>query len=87
MRPTVIIPKSELKVGAYYSGVCRNARTARWDGEKFHHWRTKWGAKFIETIKHREDDDVFDVFDPVEVVTWGCEAIPIKELGDDEDSQ
>ena len=56
-------PKKALEVGEYYIGRCRNACVARWDGEKFWHWREKWGAIFKETIKHREDDEVFDVFD------------------------
>lgn len=57
------MPKTALQVGAYYVGVCRNARIARWDGAVFRHWRLKFGTQFIETIKHREDDQVFDVFD------------------------
>jgi len=57
------IPKKLLRKGEYYVGTCRNAQIARWDGEKFHHWRSKWGNMFVETIKHREDDEVFDVFD------------------------
>lgn len=57
------IPKDQLKKGDYYIGISRNARVARWDGEKFLHWRNKWGNNFIETIKHREDDQIFDVFD------------------------
>lgn len=55
--------KKHLIKDAYYVGVCRNANVARWDGERFHHWREKWGSTFVETIKHREDDTAFDVFD------------------------
>ena len=60
-----IIPKKDLRHGAYYLGKCRNATVARWHAEKerFYHWRTKFGQDFIEEIKHREDDDHFDVFD------------------------
>lgn len=57
------LAKSSLVKGAYYIGVSRNACIARWDGEKFLHWRFKWGRMFVEMIKHREDDEVFDVFD------------------------
>ena len=57
------MPKADLKKGEYYIGVSRNARVARWDGEKFLHWRSKWGTNFVETIKHREDEQAFDVFD------------------------
>jgi hypothetical protein len=56
------IKKEDLIKGAYYKGVCRNATVARWDGEKFHHWRTKFNIKFLETINCPEDDDIFDVF-------------------------
>ena len=34
------IPKSELVVGKTYRGVCRNADTVVWDGEKF--WYDRW---------------------------------------------
>lgn len=61
----VMIPKKELIVGAYYVGLSRNTTVARWTGSEFKHWRVKWGNEFIETIKHPEDDDVFDCFVPV----------------------
>lgn len=57
------MPKTVLVVGAYYIGRCRNACVARWDGTQFWYWRVKFNARFIESIKHRDDDDVFDVFD------------------------
>jgi hypothetical protein len=75
------LPKSRLITGAYYVGVCRNANIARWDGTQFYHWRKKWGSRFVETIRHREDDAAFDVFD-----AWMCvdasevNAIPVKGL-------
>lgn len=62
----LMIPKAQLVAGEYYIGRCRNASVARWDGEKFHHWRRKFGSDFIETIKHPEDDDTFDCFVPVD---------------------
>lgn len=69
-----MIRKSELKAGAYYYGTCRNANYARWDGEKFHHWRTKWGNSFLEEIRHPEDEKVWDVFTP----EFEIERIPLK---------
>lgn len=62
-RTAMPLPKAALEKGAYYIGVCRNANVARWDGEKFWHWRVKWGRRFLEEIRHREDDKTFDVFD------------------------
>ena len=65
-----MIPKKELEHGAYYKGRCRNATVARWNGGKnlFYHWRTKFGHNFIETIKHPEDEQHWDVFIPEEIV-------------------
>jgi hypothetical protein len=62
------LPKSALRHGAYYRGECRNASVARWNAERgqFYHWRNKWGLTFVETIKHPEDDEVYDVFLPFE---------------------
>ena len=70
MTEKTIIPKNELKHGMYYLGKCRNATMARWntDEQCFYHWRTKLGRTFIETIRHRQDDDIFDVFDPFEEI-------------------
>jgi hypothetical protein len=58
------IPKAALVHGEYYVGHCRNACIARWNAEKqcFYHWRTKFGQTFIETIRHPEDDQTYDVF-------------------------
>lgn len=59
------IAKRHLVVGRYYRGRCRNASVARWDGSKFHHWRCKFSARFIESINHPEDDNGFDCFTPI----------------------
>lgn len=75
-----IIPKKDLVPGAYYYGKCRNARVARWDGQKFWHWRDKRGSHFLVDFKHREDEDFFDVFDPYQIVDWGVNAIPLEEF-------
>ncbi len=72
------LPKSALIPGEYYVGTCRNAKVARWDGNIFHHWRTKWGSTFIETIKHPEDEEYFDVFFPFQVCNYGVNAIPLE---------
>lgn len=75
-----ILPKKDLVPGAYYSGKCRNARVARWDGERFWHWRDKWGSHFLEGIKHREDDNTFDVFDAFDAVDGRLvEPIPLED--------
>ena len=57
-----IIPKQDLVAGEYYYGRCRNAKVARWDGEQFFYWRTKFNCVFKESIKCPEDDSIFDVF-------------------------
>ena len=61
-----LIPKHKLEDGVYYYGICRNANIARWNAAKQHfvYWRTKFNYRYIETIKHPEDDNVFDVFRP-----------------------
>lgn len=76
------IEKKHLRKGAYYVGTCRNARIARWDGEKFIYWRLKWGARFVETLKHREDDTVYDVFDAWQEIDdpFTVKEIPLEEL-------
>lgn len=70
------IAKKDLKHGQYYKGRCRNASIARWNGERgmFIHWRTKFGTKFLEEIRHPEDEQVYDVF----VVEEECE--PVEEI-------
>jgi hypothetical protein len=60
------IPKADLIDGAYYQGSCRNATVARWSAkdERFYYWRFKFGDRFVEDIRHPEDDDGHDVFHP-----------------------
>ena len=62
-----VIPKSELVAGMEYRGVCRNADTAVWDGNKFVYSRYKFGSWYKEDINHFEDDDGYDVFVPMEI--------------------
>ncbi len=65
-----ILPKDQLRHGAYYKGRCRNATIARWhaDEQCFYHWREKFGRIYIETIKYPTDQSEpwWDVFDVVE---------------------
>jgi uncharacterized protein (DUF433 family) len=65
-----ILPKDQLRHGAFYKGRCRNATIACWhDGEqRFFHWREKFGRIYIETIRYPTDEEEpwFDVFDVVE---------------------
>jgi hypothetical protein len=84
-----ILPKSRLEDGSYYAGFCRNANIARWSAKDqcFYHWRKKFTNEFIERIKHREDDDVFDVFDAFFRLHRGNEhsfkEIPLPESKDE----
>jgi hypothetical protein len=70
------IPKSELVVGAYYNGRCRNALLARWNGSRFIYMRSKFGDTYPESIKHEEDFDGFDCFIPTSVEPNPCIEIP-----------
>lgn len=74
----IIIPKNQLKHGVYYRGRCRNATVARWNGEnqKFYYWRNKFGHTYVESIRHIEDDNVFDAFKAFEEITNPAEEIP-----------
>lgn len=59
-----MIRKSDLKVGHFYYGHCRNADYAMWLGTEFVHDRYKFGTVFLETINHPEDDNGYDFFTP-----------------------
>ncbi len=63
-----MIPKSNLRDGCYYLGICRGAPVARWNAglEKFQFLKEsmKW-VKLASPIPHPEDDDGFDFFIPV----------------------
>lgn len=63
-----VIPKGELVAGETYSGICRNADEAVWDGKKFTYDRYKFGSWFKEDINHFEDDDGYDVFVPMKII-------------------
>ena len=65
-----IIKKSDLVVGEYYWGVCRNSSLAMWLGKEFVYLRTKFSSTFAETINHLEDDDGYDVFVPIKKLNY-----------------
>lgn len=75
------IAKAELEHGAYYVGRCRNASEARWDANKnrFVHWRTKFGHRYLEEICHPEDDKHFDVFVVEKKTEIIAEDIPLAD--------
>lgn len=75
-----IIAKADLKHGAYYEGMCRNAQLARWNAEKQHfvHLRTKFDFRFTETIRHPEDSDGYDTFRPFKETTTPEKEIPFE---------
>ena len=64
-----MLRKEALIDGYYYRGWCRNAKVARWDAASgaFQHVREKFGSRFLETIKHPQDELYFDVFIALEV--------------------
>lgn len=61
------IPKSELRNGITYKGNCRNTDEAIWDVDAFIYTRYKFGTTYLDTIKHYEDDDGYDVFVPIQI--------------------
>ena len=63
-----LLRKESLVDGAYYHGNCRNTDVARWNSKcgVFLYMRTKFGSRFVESIKHPWDDRVYDVFICVE---------------------
>jgi hypothetical protein len=52
-----VLAKSELKIGAYYEGECRNSDVARWNGKVFLFWCTKFGDVFIDDVPHFEHEE------------------------------
>ncbi len=56
--------------GAYYHGICRNARVARYvaSTNRFVYMREKFGSVFPEGIGHAENDNGFDLFRPYGVM-------------------
>lgn len=63
-----MIQKKDLKPFAYYVGRCRNTYVAQWTGEHFIHIRHKFGHAFVEEIKHPDDEQRYDVFEPLKEI-------------------
>lgn len=78
-----ILPKEQLRHGAFYKGRCRNSTIARWNSEEqyFYHWREQFGRIFIETIKYPTDAEEpwWDVFDVVEELQQCKVEIPFDK--------
>lgn len=62
------IPKDKLIKGKIYLGSCRNATKALWNGEKFEYKRYKFGAYYMDSVNHFQDDDGYDLFVPIKEV-------------------
>ena len=62
-----MIAKKDLQNRAWYLGKCRNAKVAQWIEEKqeFIYIREKFGQRFLEYIKHPNDEHYYDVFVPL----------------------
>lgn len=63
-----VLYKKDLVKGQDYTGNCRNADSATWDGKKFIYYRYKFGYWYTESINHFEDDDGYDVFVPMCII-------------------
>ena len=65
--------------GAYYYGLCRNARVARYvaASDRFVYMREKFGSVFPEGIGHTENDNGFDLFQPYGVLENPPFEIPV----------
>lgn len=77
----VMIPLERLRDGAYYAGICRNARVARWNAtaKVFVHWREKFGRTFTEEIGYFTPGGQYDEFIPViELPEHSVQYIPLE---------
>lgn len=63
------ISKNDLVIGEKYFGICRNSSYATWNGNKFEYERYKMGMTYTDAINHFEDDNGYDVFIPVKIIT------------------
>jgi len=79
-----MLAKSELKIGSYYQGECRNSDVARWNGKEFLFWRTKFGDVFIDTVPHYEDREPgWDYFEAISEAPPPSEEVPLDgRVGD-----
>jgi len=64
--------------GAYYFGLCRNARVARYvaASDRFVYMREKFDSVFPEGIGHAENDNGFDLFRPYGIMNEPPFEIP-----------
>ena len=60
------IPKSELVSGDWYIGQSRSTNIAQWFSKpkKFYFIRYKMGGEYVDTIRHFQDDNGYDLFIP-----------------------
>lgn len=81
--------KKDLIDGAYYTGRCRNANVARWDAKtnRFYHWRTKFGHRYVEWIFHPDDEKQFDVFEAEAICENPPARIPLPHEADEEKTE
>ena len=63
------IPKKDLVIGGIYSGSCRNSYSAKWNGTEFIYKRYKFGTYYEDSVNHFEDDDGYDLFIPIKLLT------------------
>jgi hypothetical protein len=80
-----LLRKDQLQHGTYYEGRCRNASVARWHAgfQCFVHWRTKFGQRYLERIRHPEDERSYDVF----LVQRLTEPLEVDVIPDDDFEQ
>ena len=78
-----IIPLTDMEIGVY-RGRCRNAEYAYWNGIEFIHLRTKFNRTFLDTIQHPENEYLYDVFLPFELIeTEELEAVELLKAIND----
>lgn len=75
-----IVPLKELITGGVYRGLSIGTQKAYWDGERFLYFPYKCLDPYIETIEHPDNDNIFDVFLPFELVDDIDFANEINEL-------
>ena len=66
---------------SYYIGISRNSKVAIWDNDKkmFFHTRYKMKKHIIDSLRHPEMDDGYDLFIPIKKLDSPYDYLP-KEL-------
>jgi hypothetical protein len=79
-----MLSKSELKIGSYYEGECRNSGVARWNGNVFLFWRSKFADVYIDNVPHFEDEEPgMDFFAPIREAEYTGLEVPLDgRVGD-----